>query len=194
MNRAVFKIIGTAPLLYAQPVFDEKRDDETHSQLEERTWRKKAVVDDNGHLAVKSVAVQRSLLSAGSWLSLKLTKNKTYTKRFESGVTSDQAYFPVHNGKKVLTVDDVDRLDLYVPSDGKRGGQKRVWRSYPTLKPGWWIDGSLIVLDEAISEDVFRKHLETAGLYDGIGSMRVGRGGSNGRFVVDKLKFEPFEF
>lgn len=193
MNRAIFKITGTGPLLFAQPVFEKKRDDETHDQLEERVWIKKACVDDAGHLAIKSVAIQRSLLAAGSWLGMKLVGQKKYTKRFESGVTADEATFPIRNGKQHLTPKDCERIDLYIPSDGKRGGQKRVWRSFPRLKPGWWIEGSLLVLDEAISEDVFRKHLETAGLYDGLGSMRVGRGGPNGRFVVDKLKFDAFE-
>lgn len=191
MRRAIVKCIGTEPLLFGKQILEGKRPDETHDQLEARTWMQRCVVDENGQLAIPGYAMQRSLVWAAKWLGEKIKGEgkKTYTKRFESGVMPENAFFPLSNGKKILTPDDVERLDLPVPSQGKRGQGSRVWRSFPRLKSGWTFTAYLLILDEAITDDVFRRHVETAGLYDGMGSMRHGTGGQNGRYEVESLKF-----
>ena len=192
MRRAVFTCVGTEPMLFGKRIMESKRPDETNEQLEERAWRQRCTIDENGELAVPSFAVQRSLVWAGKWLNEKIKgeNKKTYTRRIECGVQPEAAFFPLSNGKKRLKPDDVERLDLDVPSQGQRGGGKRVMRYFPRLKPGWSFTASMLILDDAITESVFRRHLETAGLYDGMGSMRHGTGGPNGRYKIESLRFE----
>lgn len=188
-----FTMIGTGPLLFGRPVFDEKRDDESHAQFDERTWQQKCSTDNDGKLAISSTAVHKCIIAGAKWLSMKLEKNKTFTQRFVAGVFPLDPYFPIANGKPTLTPDDCEKLPLYVPSDGKPGGTKRVWRIFPRLKPGWHCRASFLVTDERITEEVFEKHIRTAGLHDGIGSMRIGKGGPNGMFTVEDFKMTDAE-
>lgn len=191
-----FELEGNSSrLVWGRPkTTEQKRDDETSGQFEERTWKERAIVDEDGHLAVNSVMVHRSLCAAGAWLSQKLKGNKTFTDRFVRGVAIMEPFMKVTNGKEQsLTLDDVKRLDLYVHATGDRKSANRVWRYFPYVPPGWKVAGSLLVLDEAIDSKTFLRHLQTAGLYDGLGSFRAGKGGPNGRFTVKSCEFSNFE-
>ncbi|MGW8181658.1 MAG: hypothetical protein ACWGQW_23250 [bacterium] len=192
MRRVTFTCVGTGQLLFGKQIFEGKGDDETHEQMEERTWLNRCNKDEKGHLALPSIAFCRSLVFAAKWLNMKIPGEgkKTYTKRFECGVVPDEAWFPLSNGKKTLKPEDAECLPLSVPSNGQRGGGKRVVRKFPRLSPGWTCKVSLLILDETITEAIFTKHIKTSGVYDGMGSMRVGNGNTNGRFVVEDLKFE----
>lgn len=194
---AQFKMIGHGPLLYGRPVHEDKEPDETHEQLNERIWQQRALVDGDNMLCISAVAVHRSLMSAGKWLSMKLEGNKTFTKRFTAGVMCHKPMFrvmkdgkPIHSGE--LSKKEY-RIDLYVPSDGKQGGTKRVWRTYPRVLPTWTVDVELLITDDAISEDVLTAHAKCAGLHDGIGSMRIGTGGPNGLWELDSLQLSNYE-
>lgn len=192
MRRATFKCVGTEPMLFGKQIVAGKRPDETHDQFEERTWNDRCTVNEEGNLAIPGYAVQRSLVWSAKWLNEKIKgeNKKTYTKRFDCGVMPEHAFFELANGKKILKPSDCEKFTLPVPSQGVRGQGKRVWKSFPRLKAGWWYIASVLILDEAITDDVFRRHLDTAGLYDGMGSMRHGTGGQNGRYVIENLKFE----
>lgn len=76
-----------------------------------------------------------------------------------------------------------------MPSDGVAGGGKRVDKCFPVI-PQWQGTVTFYVLDETITEDVFRYHLEQAGSFVGIGRFRPRRGGFYGRFRVTDLKWD----
>jgi hypothetical protein len=180
--------------MFGRPIHDQKRDDETHEQFDERSWKKRCNVDAEGRLVIGADAVHRSLLSAGRWLSMKLVGKKTYTKRFEAGLVALKPTFPISNGKSTLTPDDCEKTPLYVPSDGKKGGSKRVWRIFPVIKPGWQCSPAFIITDESLLvSGIFEKHIQCAGLHDGMGAMRIGTGGRNGMYTVANIEFEPYE-
>ena len=193
MSKVTLRLKGIAPLLYGRPVFDEKRPNESHDQLEERTWKQRALVDDDGRLCIAAVAVHKSLCAGGKWLGMKIKGEgkKTYTKRFESGIIQVEPMCPVHNGKQDLTIDDIERERLFVPPT--QNAKTRVWRNFPKLKPGWWIEPSFIVTDEKLTEDVIFQHAKCAGMHDGLGSMRIGCGGPNGMYTAEVVAFEPYD-
>ena len=45
------------------------------------------------------------------------------------------------------------------------------------------------ILDDTITEDVFKEHLEEAGKFIGIGRFRPRNNGFYGRFAVDKIEW-----
>lgn len=193
-RKVTVKVSGTAPLVYGRQVFADKMNEETHQQYEERTCLEKVFVNHEGRVGINPDAIKRSLEWAASWRNDKLPGGAggkaTFKKRFTAGVQPAKAFYPVSNGREELKPEDLHVQKLSVPSNGQRGGKTRVVRSFPTLNPPWTAEFELIILDHAIDEKVFRAHIETAGIFDGVGAMRVGNGGPNGSYVVDDLKIE----
>jgi len=193
-RKAVVKVTGTAPLVYGRQVFADKMNEETPAQFEQRTCLEKVHVDHDGRVVINADAVKRSLEWAASWRNDKVPGGAggkaTFKKRFTAGVQPSKPAFLISNGKKVLKKEDLEVQALSVPSGGDRGGKKRVVRHFPTVNPPWSSVFEMIILDHAIDDNVFRVHIETAGLFDGVGSMRRGNGGPNGTFVVDDVKIE----
>lgn len=104
----------------------------------------------------------------------------TYTKHFEAGVlVMDPLVLPI---KK----DEVQGEWLFAPSDGKRGSGSRVDKCFPVI-PKWSGKVTFHILDDTITEDVFREHLEEAGKFIGIGRFRPRNNGFYGRFAVKSL-------
>lgn len=194
MKKVTIKIVGLGPLMFGSRINEAKRPDETHAQLEERTWRERCLTDSDGHLCFKAAAIHRSLITSAKWTSKKLTGNKTYTKRFEAGMIAATPFFTIYNGKgSTLKPDDCYQLPLDVPSDGQRAGKKRVLKYFPMLNPGWRCDAEFFITDEALTTDVITEHAKTAGLHDGLGSMRIGNAGPNGMFTIESVTEEDSE-
>lgn len=196
VQQLTFRLDGFCPLLMGAYIAEEKASDETNQQLEERTWKRRCNVDHEGHLVVPSVAVHRSLIFGGKKLRMKIKGEgkAEYTGLIESGIITESPYFQLHNGKKVLTKDDVIKLSLRVDPTGKRGGKtggKQVEKHFPMINPGWWCDVVFIVLNEKLTLEILKTHAEAAGMYDGLGSMRAGNGGPNGRYVCRDFKLVP---
>ena len=84
---------------------------------------------------------------------------------------------------------DVDGLWLFVPADGKRGSGKRVDKCFPVIS-SWESDVIFYVLDETITESVFRQHLEEAGKFIGVGFFRPRNNGFYGRFEVVNMSWD----
>jgi hypothetical protein len=141
--------------------------------------------DENGDVFIPPLAFKNCIAEAAKYLSIQIPgKGKsTYTKFFEAGVT---VIDPVPLG---VNKDDVKGEALFVPSDGKRGSGKRVTKIFPFINK-WKADVSFYVLDETITDDVFRHHLEEAGKFIGVGSFRPRNNGVCGRFVVEDMKWD----
>lgn len=149
-----------------------------------RTWREKLHVDEDGYVFIPPTAFKNGLAAIAKFLSIKYEGQKTYTKHFESGImVMDPMVLAI---KK----DEVQYERLFVPSNGQRGGGKRVWKYFPVI-PEWGGDLIVYVLDNIITKAVFDKHLDAMGKFIGLGRFRPANNGYYGRFkVVETVEVE----
>ncbi len=161
---------------------------ETADAYEKRTWRGRMHVNPTGHLYIPPMAFKNCLSEAARYLGEQIPGKgkKTYTKRFESGIlVVDPLVLPIKAA-------DVPGLWLSVPSDGRRGGGRRVDKCFPVIQQ-WAGEAKFIILDELITADVFERHLKAAGSFIGIGFFRPANNGFYGRFKVAKLSVRKYE-
>ena len=192
MLKANFRIDGVSPLFFGKYVQEKKTDKETAEQHEHRTWTQKVHVDKgDGGLFIPPFALKNGLEAAAKWLNKKIPGEgkATFTKRFRCGVHVWDNIELSNGAADVATMDCIEPLELFVPSDGVRGGGRRVTKVFPKLEL-WGGTGSAMIFDEKITEPIFEDALRALGQYIGFGSMRVENGGSNGRFAVTELAFE----
>lgn len=194
MFKATFQLTGVSDLMFGRHVPEGKQDNETDDQREKRVWKRKVPVDQDGQCYFSPFAITNGLVSAAEWLKRKIRGEgqATYTKRFRSGVNPHSKLMLFDKAGEPLTIDKVIPIELFVPSNGQHGGPKRVLRIFPTLNE-WVMHGDVLVFDGKITEKQFADHLEAMGRFIGFGAMRVQNGGINGRFMVDKLEWEPLE-
>ena len=193
MYSAQFDLIGFSDLMFGQHVQETKKSSETHVQFEKRTWKQKVRTTEDGQLYLNPFALKNGLESAGKHLGKKIPSSRgaTYTDRFRKGTQAAHKLLLFGPKSKPLTIDDVEPLTLFVPSDGKRGSGTRVDRIFPTVHE-WQVFGAdLLVYDDKIDEETLLEHLVELGRFIGFGSMRVESGGDNGRFKVENLVTKP---
>ena len=184
MKTVVAKITSTSPIsfsrYYAQEVPKEPR--ENDQDYEERTWRNRVHCRPDGTVYIPAFAFKNCLDNAAKYLSKQIPgKGKaTYTKHFVSGVLVREPL--VLKIKK----DHVEGEWRHVPADGQPGGAKRVLKCFPVIQE-WAGEVVITVLDDIITLDVMKEHLDVAGQFIGIGSFRPQNRGIYGRFVVDKI-------
>jgi len=157
---------------------------ESHKDYEARTWRNRMHVTDDGHVFIPPMAFKNCLSDVAKYLSLQIPgKGKsTYTKHFEAGVlVCDPLVLPD-------IASEVAGDWVSVPSDGMRGGGKRVEKCFPII-PKWSGQVRYYLIDEIINESTFRHHLEMAGQVIGIGRFRPRNNGYYGRFKVDEIEW-----
>lgn len=185
MKTCIVEIEGVSPISFSAPVQSQKKQGETADAYEERTWRERAHVDSSGEMYIPPGALKGCLQDAARYLSESVPgKGKaTYTKHFEAGVLVTQ---PLMLGVKGAEC-ECDRR--FVPADGKPGGGKRVWKSFPILQT-WKTSGEIICLDPVICDkpEKVREYLEYAGKLIGIGRFRPRNRGFYGRFRVVGFK------
>ena len=162
-----------------------KKNKEIDKDYEERTWKGRAHINEDGYMFIPPMAFKNCLSEAAKYLSIQVPgKGKTtYTKHFEAGIL---VVDPL-----VLSVkeEDIEAEWVYVPSDGQRGGKKRVWKCFPVVHE-WGGEVIFHILDDIITPDVFEKHLDEAGKIIGIGRFRPRNNGLYGRFKVNEVIWE----
>ena len=180
------KIIATIQGIsaYSQSKHHEtaKLDRELADAYEIRTWREKAHSNDAGNIIIPPTAIKNGLASTAKFLGIQIPgKGKqNYTKHFESGILIiDPVVLPVLKS-------DMQGERLFVPSDGKRGGSKRVWKYFPVI-PQWGGDLIVFILDDIITKAVFEVHLRAMGKFIGLGRFRPQNNGYYGRFDVAEV-------
>jgi len=184
MKIIVAKIRGTSPVsfsrYYAQEVPKQPRQND--QDYEERTWRNRVHARPDGTVYIPAFAFKNALDNAGKYLSKQIPgKGKaTYTKHFVAGVLVRD---PLLLAVKKHQVEGEWR---HVPADGQPGGAKRVLKCFPVIQR-WGGEVIFTVLDDIITIDVLREHLDVAGQFIGIGSFRPQNRGIYGRFVVEKI-------
>ena len=184
MVKVIAKLKSVSPYGQSRHYVVDKREKESAADFEARTWRERMHYDDGGEVYIPAMAFKNCLADAAKYLGIQIPgKGKsTYTKHFEAGV------MVVDNLPLGLDKDEVKGLWLFVPSDGKPGGGKRVDKCFPMI-PSWEGYVTFYVLDETITETVFRHHLEQAGKFIGIGFFRPRNRGTWGRFEVVSMKW-----
>ncbi len=184
MKKATVDFIGQSPMIQSRYHDTPKLDKETFADYEGRTWRNRLHTED-GKVFIPFSAFKNCLAESAKFLSIQIPgKGKaTYTKHFEAGTMVEDDIPLGIDAKKV------PGHWMHVPSDGQRGGKKRVMKCFPEIRE-WRGRVTFLILDETITKDVFARHIEQAGKFIGIGSFRPRNNGINGRFSVKKIKWE----
>jgi len=187
MKTAVCELESVSPFQFSR--YYSKADippkpKESDNDYEHRTWFNRAHFDEKGMVFIPPMMFKKSLEEAAQYLSMKVQGKgqATWTKHFLAGVlVVDPLPVGVH-------VEKVEKLSLFVPSNGKKGGGKRVNRVFPILRQ-WKGAVTYLIFDDSITEDVFRTHLDHAGSLIGIGAFRPRNGGYFGRYKVNSVKW-----
>lgn len=196
MKIATAKLSSLSPYSQSRPYENgvPKLEKESAQAYESRTWRNRVHVNADGFIFIPPMAFKICLETAARFLSEKISGRgkATYTKHFLAGVlVTEGPVLPIKADDipldASLATDCGCRGEwLYLNADGKKGGNTRVWRCMPKIE-SWSAIVTFYVLDETITEDVFRRHLTEAGNFIGIGRFAPIRGGFYGRFKVDSL-------
>lgn len=184
MKIATATLKSVSPYSQSKHYITDKLDKEIPQDYEARTWRDRLHINKDGFVFIPPMAFKNCLSEAAKFLSIQIPgKGKaTYTKHFEAGVlVTDPLILP-------LKKDDVDGEWFFVPSNGIRGGGTRVNKCFPIIHE-WSGKVNFIVLDETVTEDVFKDALNDAGRFIGIGRFRPRNNGFYGRFNVEKLEW-----
>lgn len=183
-----FSIEGVSPLSFSAPTQSPKNQGETPDAHEERVWRERMHVDQDGIVFVPPGMIKGCLQDAAKYLSETIPGKGTskYTKHFEAGI---MVASPLTLGIKA---GDVQCDRRFVPSDGKPGGGKRVWKNFPIIMPPWTCSGEILILDPVLEDKPIKvkEYLEYAGKLIGVGRFRPKNRGFYGRFKVVAFSVE----
>lgn len=183
------KITGVVEVMFGKPVTSPKEKNETHDQHDARTASEKLHMTPDGSVYIQPFALKNALESSAKRIQRPVPGQgkSTYSKLFRQGVICLDRLMLTKSDGSPVKLDDVVMQRLFVPSDGRRGGGKRVWRTFPTVTE-WSATTTIHVADQKIDEDILREHLVEAGQFLGFGSMRVENGGIAGRFRIDSVR------
>ena len=175
---AKIKLTGTSPFSMSRYHHIDKDKKESEGDFEKRIWREKSHYNEDGMIFIPAMMIKNCLSEAAKYLSERIEGKgqSTWTKHFEAGImVEDDIVLKIHKDK-------VEGEWVFVPSNGQRGGGKRVDKCFPRVPKGWNGETSVIILDETITKEVFEKHLKDAGRFIGLGRFRPRNNGTYGRF------------
>lgn len=187
MKTAVAHLKSLSPYSQSKRYMTEKLDRESSSDYEKRTWRDRlhTVAEVLGgdptdtRVCIPPMAFKNSVGECAKYIGMQIPgKGKsTYTKHFEAGMmVLDPLILDIRK-------EDVPGQWVFVPADGVRGSGKRVDKCFPVIRE-WEGKVTFLIFDEIITETVFKKHLEDAGKFIGLGYWRPRNNGLWGRFEV----------
>lgn len=179
---ATVKITGIGVYSQSRAHETSKKSGESPEDYDKRTWKEHLHIR-NGVVIIPETALMQCIHSGVRYLGEKKKGMATWTKHFEGGLAI------VEPGVTNVKASDVTFEDVYSNADGVRGSGKRVYRRFPIMAP-WSATFSALILDPEITELVFSRHLDVAGKFRGIGRWRPEKGGQNGRFFVESIKWE----
>ena len=185
MHIATAHLQSVSAYSQSAPYLTEHLDKESDADYEKRTWRDRCHVNEDGFVFIPPMSFKNCLSESAKYLSMKIPgkRNATYTKHFEAGcLVLDPLVLPI---KKA----DVQGEWLFVPSDGQRGGTKRVYKCFPVF-PNWSGMVAYHILDDTITQEVFARVLEESGKFIGVGRFRPRNNGFYGRFRVEKMLWQ----
>lgn len=185
MKIAVCSLQSVSPYSQSRMHAIPRQDKESADDHEQRTWKHRCHVNDDGNVFIPPMAFKRAIERAAQMLSMNIPGRGTskYTKHFLAGILVTEGLVLPYKFP-----DQVEGETFFMNADGKRGSGKRVPRTYPVFR-NWEGDVKFYVLDDTITKEVFEHHLQEAGKYCGIGRFRPEVGGYYGRFEVNKVKW-----
>lgn len=180
MKTAIAEIKGVGAISFSRQHETPKLEGEADDAHDLRTWRERAHYDGKtGECFVPGVMFKFALDYTAAQLGLKIKGRgiKTWRTVFESGVIcADRLMLGV---KK----DQLDMIGVQCNPQGKRGGGGRVLRRFPIIHD-WGGTIEFMILNDMITEDVFKLHLVKAGQFCGLGRYAPRNRGHHGRFEV----------
>lgn len=187
MKIATAHLVSTSPYSQSRHYADDvpKKAKELPADYETRTWRNRLHVTNDGFVQIPGTSFANALKTSAKRLKLQVPgKGRVeYTKYFEAGVmVPDNLTLPIK-------ADDVACDKLFVPSDGRPGGGKRVTKFFPRID-SWEGDVTFYVFDDIIGEDIFGTVLRASGMLVGLGRFRPENRGFYGRFAVQKITWQ----
>jgi hypothetical protein len=185
MKTARCKLKSMSPYSQSRYIPEKRGRDVTSEDFEKRVWKERCHWNEEGNLFIPPMSFKNCLSEAAKYKSIQIPgKGKsTYTKHFEAGV------LVVNPVVLPITQKTIQSEVLHVPTDGRRGGTKRVEKTFPLI-PSWSGVVEFLILDEIITEAVFREHLSDAGSFIGIGRFRPRNNGFYGRFIVESVDWK----
>ena len=177
-------LVGTSPISYGKAISEKKQTGEGHDKFEQRTWKKRMHVDKEGNCFIPAMALKNSLAGVAKYLSETVPgkRNATFTKHFEAGVSVTD------NLALGVRAEDVEGEEVFVPSDGKKGGGTRVMKTFPVIPEGWLAKAKIYVFDRQIEPKKVEEYLTQAGMFIGLLRWRPRNGGLYGRFKVENFE------
>jgi len=180
-------LVGVSPLSFSKAIQSKLETGEAHDDFEERTWMERLHVDANGEVFIPPNALKNMLAATAAYLSESIPGKgrQTYTKNFEAGIMVVE---PLMLGIKA-TSNEIQKERLFVPSDGKKGGSKRVWKNFPTILK-WQTHIEILLFDPILmgKPEKVEEYLKHAGKFIGFLRFRPRNGGYYGRFDVKNFK------
>jgi hypothetical protein len=187
MKRAIVKITGVSPYSQSRYHQTEKKEKEGAGDWEERTWRERMHINEEGNVIIPPMSFKNCIGEAAKFLSVQIPgKGKaTYTKHFEAGVmVMDPMVLPIRK-------EDVHGEWLFVPASGRRGDGKRVNKCFPVI-PQWGGTVEFLIIDDTINQEAFSYHIKQAGQLIGVGRFRPRNNGFYGRFQAEVETWEDY--
>ena len=162
-----------------------KLDKESSADYDFRTWREHCTVNEDAIVCIPAMAFKQALDITAGKLGEKVPgkRGRTWAGYFRGGMVPTRDRFSLGVKKS-----DVQSIDLWCNSLGRRGGSLDVSRRYPII-PNWKTTIEFDVLDNSIPKDVIEHHLGESGLIVGVGRFRPEMGGFNGRYTVASIKW-----
>ena len=181
-------IKGMGSLYYGKRFQTEKGDDERDDVFEEKHWMERAHYDSNGGCFIPANAFKFMMMSAAARMKMSIPGDKraTFSKIMESGISV------IKDCPIGVNAEDLYKHTLFVPSDGRRGGTRRVPKHFPVAKE-WTAEPEFLIIHPFLTEEIFIKHLRYAGIFIGLMTYRPERGHDNGRFTVESWKWRSYE-
>lgn len=171
-----------------------KKPKETAKDYEERTWQERMHVHD-GQVYIPPMGFKNCLSEAAKFLSEQIPgKGKsTYTKHFEAGVLCLTPGMLENFKGEPIEASKVQGEWVFVPSDGVRGSGKRVWKCFPMIYE-WQTTIQFKIHDDTVTQSVFDRTMQQAGVLIGLGRWRVRNNGLYGMFTVESINWKEFTF
>jgi hypothetical protein len=173
---------GVGPIGFGRRYRTEASGTKAISERNEKCWKERMWLDPKtDEIIFNPLGLKNCLSTAAKKKGMKVPGmgQTKFSSVFRSGVhVFDPIRFGVKSSKARKEV-----LDLPVPNNA---GSRQ-----PTLFPvldKWTAKTTIEVVDENITEDVLKTHLEVAGNVVGLGALRVENGGIWGRFKLKSLK------
>lgn len=184
-----FRLVGQSPLSfnkYVSPDEFPKLEGENAQDWGMRIWQEKAHYDHEGQVKLPSMMLKNALVNAGKYRGEQVPGKgkKTFTKFIMAAVV-----LPDDLAVSIPGVGRANRDNLQYETVLSGNKDKKIPAKFPILN-NWEADGYCWILDDTIKEEVFKRHLQTAGMFIGLGKFRIGEGGCYGRFGVEDFTWE----